>query len=131
VELKERDLEVVLPEAAALTEIDSHLLAPGAIPGLWPADRSPLALGALVEFFGGTHASTVQEEGYTESFPIPKAPRQAVERAASQAVKAGMVWLIADPASLFKEEVPLGVLNAAATLNPPPRCTGSSGRGDR
>lgn len=122
-ELKERDLEVVLPEAAALTEIDSHLLAPGAIPGLWPADRSPLALGALVEFFGGTHASTVQEEGYTESFPIPKAPRQAV--------KAGMVWLIADPASLFKEEVPLGVLNAAATLNPPPRCTGSSGRGDR
>jgi hypothetical protein len=117
VELKERDL---VPEAAELTEIDSHLLAPGAIPGLWPADGSPLGVGARVEFFDGEHVSTVQKEGYTESFPIPKAPRQAVERAVGQAVKAGIVWLIAGPVRVFKEEVPLGVLNAAATLNPPP-----------
>jgi hypothetical protein len=62
----------------------------------------------------------VQKEGYAESFPIPKAPREVVERAVSRAVKTGMVWVIAGPASLFKEEIPLGVLNAAATLNPPP-----------
>ena len=37
-----------------------------------------------------------------------------------EAVKAGVVWLISGPASVYKEEVPLGVLSDAATLNPPP-----------
>jgi hypothetical protein len=34
---------------------------------------------------------------------------------------AGAIWLVAGPARIFKkEEIPLGVLSEAATLNPPP-----------
>jgi hypothetical protein len=72
------------------------------------------------KFFDGTHASKVQREGYEEVFPVPKASREALERAVGEAVKAGVAWLIAGPASIFKEEIPLGVLSDAATLNPPP-----------
>jgi hypothetical protein len=119
-DLRERDLEVTLPEAAELTELDSQLLAPGAIPGLWPSDESPLTFGEIGKFFDGNHASKVQREGYEEVFPVPKASREALERVVGEAVKAGVLWLIAGPASIFKEEIPLGVLSDAATLNPPP-----------
>lgn len=43
-----------------------------------------------------------------------------LDRTVIEAVKAGAVWLIAGPASIFKEDIPVGVLNDAATLNPPP-----------
>jgi hypothetical protein len=119
-ELRERDLEVALPEVAELTELDSALLAPGAIPGLWPSDGSPITVEAVAEFFDGTHASKVQREGYEESFAVPKGPWEVMERAVGEAVKVGVVWLIAGPSSVFKEEIPLGVLNEAAILNPPP-----------
>ena len=119
-DLKERELEVVLPEAAELTELDSGLLAPGVIPGLWPSDDSPLTTNMVVEFFDGKHASRVQREGYEETFAVPHSPRDVIERSIGEAVKAGAIWLIAGPASIFKEDVPLGVLNDTATLNPPP-----------
>lgn len=119
-ELRERDLEVALPEAAELTELDGRLLAPGAIPGLWPEDGSPVTFDAVLTFFDGRRVSKVQRDGYEEIFPIPKVPRQVLERAVGEAVRAGAVWLMAGPASIFKEEIPLGVLTDAATLNPPP-----------
>ncbi|MDP2954249.1 MAG: DUF499 domain-containing protein, partial [Chloroflexota bacterium] len=49
-DLKERDLEVVLPEAAELSDLEGALLSPGAIPGLWPAGGSSVTFGTIVEF---------------------------------------------------------------------------------
>lgn len=120
VDLQERDLEVVLPEAAELSEIDSSLLAPDALSELWPQDRSPITVGELIQFFDGKHVSRVQREGYEETFPVPKAVREVVEQAIHEAVKAGVVWLISDPATVFREDIPPGVLSDAATLNRPP-----------
>ena len=119
-DLHERDLEVVLPDAAELSELHPSLLTPGTIPGLWPTDGSSNAVGRLVDFFDGKHTSKVQREGYEEPFSIPKAPRKVVEQAIEEAVKAGILWLIAGPASVYKEPIPLGVLTDAATLYPRP-----------
>ncbi|MDA1129446.1 MAG: hypothetical protein O2913_12215 [Chloroflexi bacterium] len=120
-ELQERDLEVVLPEAAELSELDSGILQPGAVPGLWPSDEPVVAFGQVVEFFDGKHVSRVQREGYEEPFPVPAVPRDILERTVTEAVNAGVVWLISGPASVFKEDIPLGVLTDAATLYPPPQ----------
>lgn len=119
-DFRDRDLEVVLPEAAELQEIGSTLLAPGALPGLWPADNSPITVGQVLGFFDGSRVAKVKKEGYEEALRIPKAARDVVERAVSDAVKSGVVWLLAPPASVFKEDIPLGVLTEAAALNHPP-----------
>jgi len=79
VDLKERDLEVVLPQAAELSELGSSLLAPGALRGLWPQDNSSITVGEVVQFFDGKHVSKVQREGHEETFPVPKASREVVE----------------------------------------------------
>lgn len=120
IELKERSLEVVLPETAELTELDGNLLAPGAIPSLWPDDGSPLQFGTLLASFDGQHVSKVQRDNYEELFYLPIAPRAVIEAAVEEAVKSGVVWLTAGPASIYGEPIPAGVLTEAATLNPPP-----------
>jgi hypothetical protein len=119
-DLQERDLEVVLPEVAELSNLDSSLLAPGAITGLWPKDGSSITVGEMIQFFDGKHVSRMQREGYEEVFPVPKASGQVVEQAVQEAVKTGVVWLISGPVSLFREDIPAGVLNDAAALNQPP-----------
>jgi len=120
VDLQERDLEVVLPQMAELSSVDSSVLAPGVLPGLWPKDGSPITVGEVVQFFDGKHISKVRREGYEEAFAVPKAAREVVEQAIHEAVKAGAVWFISGRVSLFREEIPLGVLSDDATLNPPP-----------
>jgi len=45
VALKDPSLEVVLPKAAILTELDPGLLVPGVLPGLWPS-RANVAVAA-------------------------------------------------------------------------------------
>ena len=115
-DLKERDLEVVLPEAAELTELDSGILQPGVVPGLWPSDEPTITFGETVDFFDGKHVSRVQREGYEEPFPVPMVPRDVLEREVTEAVKAGIVWLVSGPTSVFEEEIPLGVLTDSATL---------------
>jgi hypothetical protein len=119
-DLKERDLEVVLPEAAELTHIDSALLALAALPGLWPSDGQPITVAQVIDFFDGKHVGKVKREGYEEAFSIPRASKDVVEQVIHEAVQGGIVWLIAGPASAFKEPIPLGLLTGAATLNPPP-----------
>ena len=119
-DLQERDLEIVLPEAIELTSIDSTLLAPGKLPGLWPENKAPITIADLVLYFDGKHVSKVKQQGYEELFPVPKAARTVVENAISEAVKAGLIWLVSPPASIYKEEIPLGVMGDTATLNPPP-----------
>jgi len=119
-DLRERDLEVVLPEAAELTQVDSGLVVPGALPGLWPEDGSCISVRLVHEFFDGQHVGKVQREGYEEVLRIPAAPTQVADEAIGEAVKAGVLWLISGPASIFKEPIPLGVLTDDATLNHPP-----------
>lgn len=120
VDLQERDLEVVLSERAELSSLDSSVLAPDGLPGLWPKDGSPVTVGDVVQFFDGKHVSKVQQEGYEAAFAVPKAAREVVEQAIHEATKAGAVWFISGPVSLFQEEIPPGILSDAATLNPPP-----------
>jgi len=119
-DLRERALEVVLPQAAELTSLDISSLAPGALLGLWPSDNSSIIVGQVVDFFDGIHISKVPRQGYDEPFPVPRASREIVEAAINEAVRAGILWLTAGPTSLFKEAVPLGVLSKDAILNPPP-----------
>jgi hypothetical protein len=119
-DLRERDLEVVLSEAAELTDLDGTLLAPGALPGLWPEDGGPISVGQVLAFFDGSHVSKVQREGYQEAFPVPKAAKEVVENAVQEGVRVGAVWLTAGPASIYREDIPCGVLSDAALLHRPP-----------
>lgn len=112
--------DVVLLDAAELAEVPAHLLAPGALAGLWPEGGGAVAVGAVVGFFDGAHTVPVQREGYAERLRVPKAAREAVEKAVREAVRAGHVWLTTGPASVFREEVPAGLLSDDAVLNPPP-----------
>jgi len=120
-DLKERSLEVVLPEAAELTDLSCSLLAPGVLPGLWPKEDNPsINVGQVLNFFDGKHVSKVAREGYEETFPIPRAANKLIEASIEEAVKSGVLWLTAMPASIFKEPIPLGILTKEAMLNPPP-----------
>jgi len=119
-DLRERDLEVALPEASELTQLDGALLAPGALPGLWPKAAESIALGDVLAFFDGSHVCKVRREGYEEVFPVPRAAKGVVEEAVQEAVGAGSVWLTAGPASIYREAVPYGILSDTALLHPPP-----------
>jgi len=117
-DLKDPGLEVVLPEAAELVELPPHLLKPGTLPELWPAEQE-LSVADVFAYFDGKVVQ-VPKEGYDEPLVIPKAERSVVEAATGLAVEQGIVWLVSGPASLFKEPIPAGVLSDASTLLPPP-----------
>ncbi|MBI2863770.1 MAG: ATP-binding protein [Chloroflexi bacterium] len=119
-DLQERDLEIVLPRAAELTSLDASLLAAGVVSGLWPAAASAITFGELASFFDGSHVGKVAHEGYAEAFAIPRAGREVVEDAVREAVKAGILWLLAEPSSIYREDIPLGVLGDSSLLLPPP-----------
>jgi hypothetical protein len=119
-DLQERDLEIVLPDAIELTSLDCTLLTPEKLPGLWTENKTPITVADIISFFDGKHVSKVKRQGYEEPFPVPKALRNVVGNAISEAVKAGLIWLVSPPASIFREEIPLGVMGDTATLNPPP-----------
>ena len=120
VDLQDPGVEVVLLEAAELTEVPPHLLAPGSLPGLWPADGGPISVGSVMSFFDGAHTVTVTRGGFTEPQRVPRADGDAVEAAIREAVRSGTAWLTAGPATVFREEIPAGVLTDAAVLSPPP-----------
>jgi len=118
VALKDATLEVVLAEAALLTEIPAALLAPGVLPGLWKGQV--VSVGEVLEYFSGGKVVQVQKDGYQEALVIPKAERTVVEAAIEAAIKEGRLWLTCGPASVFREDVPTGLLTADAQLQPPP-----------
>ena len=120
VDLQDPGVEAVLLEAAELTEVPPHLLAPGSLPGLWPAGGEPISIRSVMSFFDGTHTVTVTRGGFTETQRVPRTEGDAVEAAIREAVRSGAAWLTAGPASVFREEIPAGVLTDAAVLNPPP-----------
>ena len=111
-------LELVLPEAAELQEIPSVLLPPGQLPDLWKSDV--ITVQVIVDYFAGGNVIQVQQSGYLEPVPIPKAEEQVVHAAVTEAVKAGTVWLTNGPASILAEPIPAGVLTNQATLQKPP-----------
>lgn len=116
--IKEPSLEVVLPEAAELTEFSPDLLQPGTLPELWPGDE--VKVKGVVEYFSGSKVVQVAKEGYSEPVQIPKAAREVVETAIEAAVRSGRLWLLSGPASILGEEIPTGILNYAATLRTRP-----------
>ncbi len=118
-DLKDPGLEVVLPGAAVLAEIEPRLLSQGGLPGFW--DGPELGVQSVCDYFRGGHTVKVPREGYQETVAVPKAERDVVETAIRRAVASGTLWLVAGPASLLSEEIPAGLLTDDALLLPPPR----------
>ena len=111
-------LEVVLPEKAALTALARTLLEPGRLPGLW--NENGATLSEVIAYFGGGHTVTVPLEGYDEVETIPYCAPSVVREAVREAVEAGLVWLSNGPTSLWREPVPDDVLTGDALLRPRP-----------
>jgi hypothetical protein len=118
VALKEPGLEVVLPQAATLSDIPMALLSPQVLPGLWK--QSAITVKDVVGYFSGGNVIQVPRDGYEEPVVIPKVDRAMVEQAIQSAVKEGRLWLTIGPASIFAEEIPVGLLNDDAQLQRPP-----------
>jgi len=118
VSLKEPSLEVVLPEAAALSNVPITLLAPGMLPGLW--EKPEITVREVKKYFSGNHVVKIKREGYDEPITIPKAEAAAIDEAVSAAVKEGKLWLTAGTASLLAEEVPPGLVTDDVVLQAPP-----------
>jgi len=118
VALKDPALEVVLPEQAELTEIVPDLLSQNSLPGLWPGME--IMVQQVYDYFSGQHVVHVQKQGYEEPAIIPKAGHAVVDLAIQEAVKRGLLWLVSGPASIYAEEIPVGLLMPGCTLLPPP-----------
>ena len=115
---KDASLELVLPDAAILTNLESDLLVPNRLPGLWSGDA--LKFSDLCEYFAGGKTIMVKREGYEEPITVPKAEEPVLVEATTKAVEEGDLWLMSGPASILAETVPAGVLNADAELHSPP-----------
>ena len=110
-------LELFLPAAATLSDLDPGGLALGVLPELWTGDAVTVA--AVIDYFSGGRQVTVLREGYEEPIDIPACPADAVETAIVAAVQQGSLWLLNGPASFQGEPLPAGVLTPAATLRAP------------
>ncbi len=117
--LKDPGLEVVLPEAAALSDLPYSLLIPGVLPGLW--ESSEISLQDLYAYFVGGKVVNIPKEGYEEPVTIPKAEKEVVDAAVHLAVRSGKLWLTSGPASILAEDIPSGLLTSDAILQGPPR----------
>ena len=116
--LEDPGLEVLLPEAATLSDIAHILLGYHALPGLWPAEE--ITVKDVHVYFSGEHTVTVPREGYDDTFFIPGCNPSHVDEAITDAVAQGLLWMINGPASILGEPVPPGVLSPSAKLRPPP-----------
>lgn len=116
--LNDPALELMLSEAAELTEIAPSLLEPNRLPGLWSAESITVRL--VLDYFGGSNVVQVQRDGYMEPLTIPKAQVGIVESSISQAIESGTLWLTSGPASVLSEPIPAGVLTEQATIQGPP-----------
>lgn len=117
-DLKDPSLEVVLPEAAVLSDVAPSLLSAGILPGLWT--KSQIFVSDVLKYFEGGRVVKVAREGYEEPFVTPKAPRDVVEQAIQASVREGSLWLTAGPATILREDIPAGLLTNDALLQPSP-----------
>ncbi len=118
-ELREREMQVVLPENAELSSLLSSLVAPGGLPGLWDGE-SVDASSLYALFAGGEVVMVPAEGGFEEPRAIPRADDAVVTTAVTEAVAAGKVWLLEGAASLWKEPVPQGLAVKNGKLRSPP-----------
>ena len=116
--LDDPGLEVLLPEAAALSDLAPDLLQYQQLPGLWKAEE--ITVRDVYDYFAGGHTVSLPREGYEETLAVPQCDPAKVEEAVAQAVEQGLVWLASGPASILGEPLPAGVFSAAALLRPPP-----------
>ena len=114
--LEDDQLQVVLPEKAALAELPGRLLAPGdnSLPGLWESES--VTLGDVIDYFKGGHTVAIPREGYNDVESIPRCDEEVVRKAIGSAVEEGLLWLTNGPTSLWSESVPSDVLTHAARL---------------
>ncbi len=111
-------LEVVLPDRCELGALSAVLLGPGLLPELW--NDGQVTISTLREYFAGGRSVQVPREGYEETQVIPECSEQAVYEAVRGAVEQGVVWLTNGPASVWKEQIPYGVLDDDAVMHPRP-----------
>lgn len=116
--LKDPAMELVLPEAASLSEIPPGLLQPGRLWQLWTGDE--IFVKDVIGYFTGSNLVHIERDGYQEPVRIPEAPQAVIYEAIDNAVEKGILWMLSGPASLLRESIPPGVLNPEATLNRPP-----------
>jgi hypothetical protein len=111
-------LELVLPEAAELTDIPHKLLVQGTLPELWQGEE--ITVQAILDYFSGSTVIQIQRDGYSEPVAIPKASKDVVNTAVGTSVESGYLWLLNSPASILAEPIPAGILGPNATLRQPP-----------
>ncbi|MCG3190932.1 MAG: hypothetical protein DIJKHBIC_00155 [Thermoanaerobaculia bacterium] len=116
--LVDSGLEAVLPQQATLGSLPAPLLGPGFLPGLWTG--SEISFGNLISYFAGGKAVKVSRGGYEEPCLVPRVERAVLESCIGSAVKDGALWLLAGPASVFREEIPAGLLSDDTVLLAPP-----------
>ena len=103
--LEDPSLEVLLPEAATLSEIGYALLGYNALPGLWPSEE--VLVEDIHDYFSGERTVTVPREGYDDTFFIPGCDPSYVDEAIADAVAQGLLWMTNGPASILGEPVPV------------------------
>ena len=116
--LEDPSLEVLLPEAVTLSDIDHTLLGYDELPALWTTDE--ISVKDIHDYFSGERTVTVPREGYDDAFFIPGCDTSQIDEAIADAVTQGLVWMTNGPASILGEPVPFGVLSPSAKLRPPP-----------
>jgi hypothetical protein len=116
--LNDPAMELVLPEAGEIVDVNPDLLAPRRLPGLWTSDE--ITVKDLFKYFDGTTAVTVDRGNYQEPLRIPKASQPSLEKGITAAVESGYLWLLSGPASILGEWIPAGVLNPESRLCAPP-----------
>ncbi len=116
--LEDPSLEVLLPNAATLSDIGYTLLGHDALPGLWTAEE--ISVKDIHNYFSGERTVAVPREGYDDTFFIPGCDPSYVDEAIADAVAQGLLWMTNGPASILGEPVPPGVLSPSAKLRPPP-----------
>ena len=116
--LREPALEVWLPDAVSLSDLDPELLKPDVLPGLWNTDE--ISVQDVIDYFSNGHPETVQREGYEDVVLIPQCEEKLVQEAIERAVEDRVLWLINGQTSIFGERVPPGILGSNAQLQAPP-----------
>lgn len=116
--LNDPAMELVMPVSAELDAIPGDLLAPGVLPGLW--NNGEISAEAVADYFNGSTIVQIDKGGFQEPVNIPKASTETVNTAINDAVVAGKLWVISEPASLLEEPIPTGVLSSSSRLLAPP-----------
>ena len=119
-------LELILPERAELARLADDLLAPGALPELWPGDSNPkVTLREVTDYFGGGRTIRIPMEGYDDVRTIPRCSDEVVREAVERAVMRGTVCIANGPASVWRDPIPYGVYDENAILRPAPELVGA------